>query len=197
MVVAATATALTGALVTSVFVGRSMGRSLQEKKVKSGLLDTSAGKLGNVLKSWNEQDWKDLGLFMHLELSESAMKRKEQKSRSFRKPSNLYSSREDRERKQEERKFCIVVTRLDEEGLPADAIHDIAESDLAAEMDSKEPIYEIPELHGDDEMPVELPAEVPAETLGARREADISPGVAELPFPVGELEKDLDAERGP
>lgn len=105
MVGAATATALTGALVTSVFVGRSMGRSLQEKKVKSGLLDTSAGKLGDVLKSWNEQDWKDLGLFMHLELSESAMKRKEQKSRSFRKPSSLYSSREDRERKQEERKF--------------------------------------------------------------------------------------------
>ena len=88
----------------------------------------------------------------------------------------------------------IVVTRLDEEGLPADAIHEIAENDLVAEVDSKEPIYQIPELPGDDEMPVELPAEQPAENLEARREIDDLPGVAELPVPMGALEKDIEAD---
>ncbi|KAF2769093.1 hypothetical protein EJ03DRAFT_351571 [Teratosphaeria nubilosa] len=51
---AAAGVACTGALVTSVLVGRGMGTRVQEKKVKSGLLDTSDDGLGATLQRWND-----------------------------------------------------------------------------------------------------------------------------------------------
>ncbi|KAF2161757.1 hypothetical protein M409DRAFT_27813 [Zasmidium cellare ATCC 36951] len=171
MVGAATATALTGALLTSVYVGRSMNHSLREKKVKAGLENMSDGGLGDLLKQWNENEFKKLGIFVHLELSASAMKRANHRSPTMGKHPLMYSRREDRQRKTEERKFCLVVSRLDEEGVPVDAMEEIvqeAEEEQASHdkvVEAPNPaenvIYEVPELPGDEgRFPVELPAGV-------------------------------------
>ena len=167
----------------SKLVRRSMNRSLQEKKVRAGLQDQSDGGLGTTLRRWNEGEFHDLGLFVHLELSESAMKRQNQKRHSFRKPTSFYSRREDRERKAEERKFCIVVTKLDEEGVPSEAIHHELSEENARVLEMSDPenvIYEIPELPGDEGVP---PAELPAGiSLGYTSKWEIAPpnGYAEL-----------------
>ena len=58
-----------------------MNRSIQEKKVKDGLADMSDGGLGDTLNQWNEDYFSKKGLFVHLELSESAMKNANEKSR--------------------------------------------------------------------------------------------------------------------
>ncbi|CAK4031504.1 Hypothetical predicted protein [Lecanosticta acicola] len=172
---AATATALSGALMTSIYVGRSMNRSLQEKKVRSGLQDTSDGGLGETLRRWNQNEFRDLGIFVHLELSESAMKRQHQKHHSFRKPTSLYSKHEDRDRKTEERKFCIVVSKLDGEGFPSEAFHELAgeEARVLEMADPKNVIYEVPELPGDEGT---RPAELPVNgSLGYTRETTGTP----------------------
>lgn len=167
MVGAATATALTGALLTSVYVGRSMNHSLQEKKVKAGLTNMDDGGLGDLLKQWNENEFKKLGIFVHMELSASAMKRLNHRSPTLSKHPLMYSRREDRDRKTEERKFCLVVSHLDDEGVPADAIQEIVheaadESTKVVEAPNPENvIFEVPELPGDEgRYPIELPAGV-------------------------------------
>lgn len=70
------------------------------------------GTLGDTLRIWNEDYFAELGLTVHLELSEEAV-RHGGASKAVRKHSLLYSSREERERKREERKFVLVVTPLD------------------------------------------------------------------------------------
>ncbi|KXL48381.1 hypothetical protein M433DRAFT_145090 [Acidomyces richmondensis BFW] len=112
---AATGVAMTGALVTSVFVGRNLKRRIQENKVKAGLADTRDGGLGSLLRQWNETYFHQRGLIATLELSQSAMKHQDHKSSFFRRETHWYASREERERKKEERKFVIVVTKVNEE----------------------------------------------------------------------------------
>ncbi|KAK1813525.1 hypothetical protein LTR12_012094 [Friedmanniomyces endolithicus] len=165
---AATATACTGAIITSTFVGRNMNRLLQEQKVKAGLTNTSAGGLGDTLQQWNDSYFRERGIQVHLELSDSARKKEDGRGGggTFRKPASLYSSREERDKKREDRKFVIVVTKLDqEEGQPASALEQINEmaaegpgamGELPATEDAK---YNVAELPGDTTiMPVELPA---------------------------------------
>ena len=165
MVAAATATALTGALVTSVWVGRTMRRTLQEKRIKDGLANPSNGGLGHVLKRWNETVFHDLGVFVHFELSESARKKPDQKTKFVRKSALLYSKREDRDRKRDERKFCIVVTKLSDEGEPEDAVLELAAGPDIAEahpstLSSDDVMYQMAELPGDyGAVAVELPAD--------------------------------------
>jgi len=153
----AASVALTGAVGTSVWVGKTMSRSMQEKKVKSGLEDMSDGGLGDTLQQWNSTYFKDLGVFAHLELSEHATKRSSEKSKLSKR---LGSSKEERERKKEERKFVIVMTRLDDEGVPVEALHELDATCDVVEMpvppDARTFAVELP---GDERsMPVELPA---------------------------------------
>lgn len=171
-----------------------MDRSYQEKKVKAAMSDMSDGSLGSMLQQWNDEYFTKQGLFVHLELSESAMKNDEQKSKTFRKPSLLYSKREERERKEEERKYVIVVTKLDANGAPAEAIREMErneertgqagvtkEAETIAEMPGD--TYQgflIPELPGDDGLGMaELPGGV---SLGFASEKSMAPppGFAEL-----------------
>lgn len=113
-----------------------------------------------MLLEWNEGAWRDLDLFVHLELSQSAQKRASQRSVSLRKPASLYSRREDRERKREERKFSIVVTRINGDGMPEDAIHELAEKqDTIAELPCTTMADVVPELPGEEaKEAAELPA---------------------------------------
>lgn len=161
-----------------------MNRKIQEEKVKQGLLDDAKGGLGDTLKQWNEDYFSTLGLFVHLDLSDSAMKNPEQKSKSFRKPTLFYSNREDRERKTDERKFVLVVTKLDEDGQPMEAIKELRGTDIAAvEIDSSGDVSStIAEMPADEaNVYVELPAELPA-----------SAGERKLDPPAGYVEMDGD-----
>lgn len=45
-----------------------------------------------------------------------------------------------RKRARRKKKICLVVTRLDEEGVPAGAIHELTEQEMVAEMAKKEVI---------------------------------------------------------
>lgn len=147
-----------------------MDRSYQEKKVKAGISDMSDGGLGSMLQNWNDQYFTPQGLFVHLELSESAMKNEQQRSKAFRKPALLYSSREDRERKEDERKYVIVVTKLDSDGAPTEALREMELNDeqngnVAAK--TTEPPASIAEMPGDTHQGFLLP-ELPADDgLGA------------------------------
>lgn len=159
-----------------------MNRSAQERKVKEGLTDPSDGGLGDTLRYWNENYFHDRGLFVSLELSESALKNPGQKSKALRKGAFLYSKREDRERKREERKFVIVVTRLDEAG---QAVEDLKEDDAAerspVEIGSSDEPAKIAELDADFGLnPVELPS-----GLSPNRQKDV-------PAPSGYFELDND-----
>lgn len=186
----AASVALTGALVTSVWVGKTMNRSMQEKKVKSGLEDMSDGGLGDTLQQWNSTYFKDLGVFAHLELSEHATKRISDKSKlSKRRPGS--NSKEERERKKEERKFVLVLSRLDDNGVPTQALQELdATSDVVEMPASHDPTTFTAELPGDEgRMPVELPAGLAPLDL----KPDLPSGsIAELPadMPVESTLKD-------
>lgn len=140
----------------------SMKRSVQEKKVKSALQDMSDGGLGDTLKQWNDDYFSKVGLFVHLELSESAMKNPNQKSKAFRKPGMFYSKGEERDKKKDERKYVIVVTKLDEDGQPTEAIQELNGSEVTpVEIGSSgDPSMSVSELPGDEgHAAVELPAD--------------------------------------
>lgn len=172
-----------------------MDRSYQEKHVKAGISDMSEGTLGSLLQSWNDQYFTQQGLFVHLELSESAIKNEEQRSKAFRKPALLYGSREDRERKEEERKYVIVVTKLDADGAPTEALREMELNEQATDGPAVTPAlvenlpempgdtyqnFLIPELAGDDGLgAVELPGGV---SLGFSSEKTMQqpPGLVEL-----------------
>lgn len=198
---AATATALTGAFGTSVWVGKTMNKKVQEKKITEGLGNQDEGGLGATLEDWNASYFREHGLFVHLELSESSLRHKEKnKDKKIKMPHHgrlFHFDKEERERKREERKFVIVVTKLDEDGMPAQAVNEIQELDggavvheMASHTDAK---YSIAELPGEDGPgPVELPAELPASAYtptyfstykGGVNEKEVPPppeGIAEL-----------------
>jgi hypothetical protein len=160
---------------------RSMNRKIQEEKVRKGVLDETAGGLGDTLKTWNEDYFGKLGVFVHMELSESAMKNADQKSKSFRKPAVMYSNREDRVRKTEERKFVLVVTKLDEDGVPSEALHhlegkDGAPVEIGSSGDMAPPIAEMPGDEGN--VYAELPAEMP--TAANEKKLDPPVGYVEM-----------------
>ncbi|KAK5725926.1 hypothetical protein LTR15_004116 [Elasticomyces elasticus] len=162
---AATASSLTGFVGTPFMLGRAMKRSLQEQSVKASLKDTTTSGLGHTLNHWNETYFQERGLFVYLELSDSAKKKEEGGGSTFRKPTLMYSTREERDRKREDRKYIIVITRLDQDDQPADALGAISEmpaevpngtAELPAAEDAKYHIAELPA--GETVMPVEMPA---------------------------------------
>ena len=133
-----------------------------------GLNDMTDGGLGDTLKQWNEEYFRKLGLFVHLELSESALKHKSQKSSAFRKPTAMYGA-EDKKRKEDERKFVIVVTKLDDEGEPTEAMREwTGEEEMPATPHPED--EKRAEVEGDNvQSPLgqgfaEMPAEVPMAT---------------------------------
>ena len=154
-----------------------MNRSIQEKKVSTGLADTSEGSLGDVLQQWNQSYFGPLGLHATLELSDSAKRKPKNKSRVIRRPSLTYSSREEREWRNEDRKFVMVVAEMVNDQISAHA------HELAATLDRAE-------LPGDSgrctsELPIEStyrPSELPNNEDMAKEDlADVICGVAELP----------------
>lgn len=157
-----------------------MNRKIQEEKIRNGILDESTG-LGETLKSWNEDYFSKLGVFVHMELSESAMKNPDQKSKAFRRPAVSYNSREDRARKTEERKFVLVVTKLDEEGVPSEALKSLEGKEGApVEIGSSGEVSSaIAEAPGDEEFAyAELPAEMP--TAANEKKLDPPVGYVEM-----------------
>ncbi|KAF2717475.1 hypothetical protein K431DRAFT_233082 [Polychaeton citri CBS 116435] len=177
---AATATALTGAIGTSIWVGRTMNRTLQEKRVKSAMLDMNDGGLGDTLQRWNDKYFKEKGLFAHLELSEHAMKNPEQKSKTVRMHHSLNISREERKKVKEERKFVIVISKLDDEGVPSEAVHELADDGVQrAELDtpSSTNIAELDNTGFDSSRPLSVTVAGDIK----RDLAEIPEGYAELP----------------
>ncbi|WPG98494.1 Hypothetical protein R9X50_00128500 [Acrodontium crateriforme] len=160
---ASAATAITGAIGTSIWLGRTMSRQTLEKKFKAGLSDMQDGGLGFTLQQWNDGYFGRRGLYVHLELSESAMKSPNQQSKTLQKSALLYSNKEDRDRKREERKYVIVVTKLTYDGMPSDAVQQFPTTkekvntrsiaELPGNTEISPPIVELP---GNE--PVELPA---------------------------------------
>lgn len=142
-----------------------MTRRIQEDKIKAGRENTSDGGLGDLLQQWNDGYFRDRGLFAHLELSDSAMKHPDQKSRLLRKGTHWYPTRQERDKKRADRKFAIILTKLDDDGKPADALHELSSGSEAAvipELPSGEDArYNIAEMPGDEgRMPVELPGDL-------------------------------------
>ncbi|KAK5173871.1 uncharacterized protein LTR77_002552 [Saxophila tyrrhenica] len=178
---AATGLALAGAWATSIFVGRTMSRQLQERRVKDGL---ASGSLGDKLKLWNEEYFIQQNLFVHLELSESAMKN-QGKSTAWRKPTAFYS-KDEGERKRDERKFVIVVTKLDDDGQPREALHELGVEEGAVEIGSSNGVISrATELPGDEggkavELPGETPVELSCNAAAAEKANDKPYGFAEM-----------------
>lgn len=153
-----------------------MNRSIQEKKVSTGLADTSEGSLGDVLQQWNQSYFEPLGLHATLELSDSAKRKPKKKSSIIRRPAVTYSTREEREWRNEDRKFVVVV---------AEVVSDQASThvhELAATLDRVE-------VSGDSraisELPVESKSELSElpnnEDMAKEDLADVICGMAELP----------------
>jgi hypothetical protein len=157
-----------------------MNRSIQEKKVETGLVDTSPGSLGETLEHWNTSYFAPLGLCAHLELSDSAMRKPKQKSSVMRKPSLLYKERGERERKREDRKFVVVVAELDH-AIPSPVeLHELVGDSYRAEMPvPDDPRCHTAELPGDAGLrPSELPT---ADDKAKEVMANVICGVSELP----------------
>jgi hypothetical protein len=157
-----------------------MNRSIQEKKVETGLIDTSPGSLGETLEHWNTSYFAPLGLCAHLELSDSAMRKPKQKSSIVRKPSLLYKERDERERKREDRKFVVVIAELGRTIQPPAEIHELAGDTHRAEMPVPgDPRCHTAELPGDAEL---RPSELPNADDKAKEDiADVICGVSEVP----------------
>ena len=144
--------------------------------MSTGLADTSEGSLGGILQQWNKLYFEPLGLQARLELSDSANRKPKKKSRVIRRPSLTYSSREEREWRNEDRKFLIVVAEIVSEQTSAHA------HELAANLDRVElsgDSREIPELPADSKVMLsELPNN---EDMAKEDLADVICGMAELP----------------
>jgi hypothetical protein len=150
--------------------------------VKTGLIDTSKGSLGDVLQQWNQSYFAPLGLHARLELSDSAMRKSRKKSKVVRRPSLTYSSRDEREWKHEDRKFVVVVAELVHDETTAYA-HELATDSDRAGMpvpgDAREFVTELP---GDSNSgPAELPNN---EDMAKEDSADVLCAMAELPAAV-------------
>lgn len=156
-----------------------MKRATHERSVREGLGDTSDGSLGYKLRLWNEECFSKTGLFVHLELSESSM-RKDGKERTFRKPTALFSKGEERDRKREERKFVIVVTKLDDAGEPSEAIREVGTENMPAEIGSSDApsSFAAVELPAEVPAPVEFPADHPVEM--EKKDVDHLEGIVEM-----------------
>jgi len=146
---------------------RGLNRQMQEKKVREGLEDRSGGGLADTLEQWNDTYFHKRGLYVHLELSESTRKHPEQKSKIFRKETGWYGKREDRERKRDERKFVLVVNKLNtfHETRPGNAQELGADgSNMIAELPNRDdPKVTMAEAPGDFEQPA--PVELPGDFL--------------------------------
>lgn len=122
------------------------------------------------------------------------MRKPKQKSKIIRRPSLTYSSREERERKTEDRKFVIVV-ELDNIDASTEA-HELEGEPGRAELPVPgDPCAFTAELPGDIRLnPLELPT---SEDKSKEDRADIICGIAELPanvpveLPAGCTEKTL------
>jgi hypothetical protein len=148
--------------------------------VSTGLADTSEGSLGEVLQQWNQVYFEPLGLHARLELSDSAKRKPKNKSRVIRRPSLTYGSREEREWRNEDRKFVIVVAETVSDQISAHA-HELAATLDRAEVsgDSREIMSELP---ADSKCrPSELPNN---EDMAKEDLADVLCGVAELPADI-------------
>lgn len=168
-----------------------MNRSIQEKKVETGLVETSPGSLGETLEHWNTSYFAPLGLRANLELSESAMRKPNHKSSIIRRPSLLYKEREERERRREDRKFVVVVTGLEHTTQSPAEIHELAGDDNhRAEMPvPNDPRCHTAELPGDMKL---MPSELPTADDKAKEDlADIICGVHKAP---GDMPVELPAE---
>ncbi|KAK3099084.1 hypothetical protein LTR53_019108, partial [Teratosphaeriaceae sp. CCFEE 6253] len=129
------------------------------------------------------------GLMVSLQVSASAQKREDDgRVSGVRKPASLYSARDERERKREERKFVIVVTKLEQQCQPMGAIDDSVElpaegSGVMAELPAKDDAeYSAAELPGED---LVLPVELPAMELSLPAAYSLGYGSEKLDFPVG------------
>lgn len=160
-----------------------MNRRSQERKVSTGIDDTSQGSLGDVLHRWNASYFSSLGLHAQLELSDSVMRRPEHKSRIIRKPSLLYRGREQRDWKREDRKFVMVISRTDCEASPAGKLLEVGSESGKVELPTpREPRafeVELPGEGGRSLAELETPEDKAKEDL-----ADVLCGVAELPADV-------------
>lgn len=168
-----------------------MNRAARERKIREGLEDMSDGGLGDKLRLWNEEYFSKHGIFVHLELSESSMKN-DGRTKVFRKPALFYSKGEERNRKKDERKFVIVVTRLDEDGQPMEAVQELAGEVVLVEIGSSGgPYTTATELPAEVPVPVELAADMnrPVEMPGDNTFEDKKKGF-ETPGGVVEMSGD-------
>lgn len=143
----------------------------------------SDGSLGDVLHRWNSSYFSSLGLNARLELSDSVMRRPDHKSRIVRKPSVLYRSQEKRDRKREDRKFVMVVSKIESVSSPGVELHEVESEHGAVELPtSREPGTFETELPGDEKQ--SLSELATAEDKAKEDLADVLCGVAELPADV-------------
>lgn len=144
--------------------------------MSTGLADTSEGSLGDVLQQWNQSYFEPLGLHATLELSDSAKRKPKKKSSIIRRPAVTYSTREEREWRNEDRKFVVIVTEIVSDHGSVN-VHE-----LAATLDRVE-------VSGDSRAISELPAESKSgplelpnnEDMAKEDMADVICGMAELP----------------
>jgi hypothetical protein len=115
--------------------------------------------LGDVLQQWNELYFAPLGLCTRLELSDSALRQPKQKSRIIRRPSLTYISKEERERKEGDRKFVIIVAELVNNDIPTE-VHE-----LMGEPDRAKMPRGCTSEFGITELPTHVPIELPAESV--------------------------------
>ena len=131
------------------------------------------------MQQWNQSYFAPLGLQAKLELSDSATRKDKKQSSMFRRPSLTYRNREERERKNEDRKFVIVVARLADDSTSTEA-HELVGDSIRAEMPVPgKPRMLEPGLPGDT---VVSPAELPTiEDRTEEHKADDLCAIAELP----------------
>jgi hypothetical protein len=146
--------------------------------VTTGLIDTSQGSLGGVLEQWNQSYFAPLGLHARLELSDSAMRKSKKKSTVIRRPSLTYSSREEREWKNEDRKFVVVVAELVSDETRAHTYELATDIDRAEMPVPSDPRALVTELPGDSNFRL---AELPNnEDMAKEASTDVVCAMAEL-----------------
>ena len=147
------------------------------------------------MQQWNQSYFEPLGLHARLELSDSAMRKAKKKSRVIRRPSLTYSSREEREWRNEDRKFVIVVAEVANDQASA-RVHELAagldrvevsgESQVISELsvESKTRLLELPNnedmakedlvdvICGVAELPADTPVKLPADSAEIIRRPD-------------------------
>jgi len=156
---AVAAVACTGLIATSIHVGKKMEENRHLKQVKT--LKTEEAALGQTLRMWNRSYFNTFGLEAQLEVSESALRNDAEKAgeegpdfvrrrRTIVEKTPLVFLRKDlRERRDEEKKFMVVLNPVEKASELVGSTASAVELDADPQVYFELPAEEVVEIGGE------------------------------------------------